>query len=133
VGELAARDFSGDVVTDEEWDRVFVVFGPNLPSPERLARGIRHVAMNAPGMARMRELDEIERLGVIDCPTLVCVGELDPVTPVEASREIVAALRPGIGHLEVIPRAGHFAWLDEPDRFWAVIEAFVAGLTPSPA
>jgi pimeloyl-ACP methyl ester carboxylesterase len=130
VGELARRDFGGEEVTDDESDRVFAVFGPNVPSPERLARVVRNPAVNEPGMARMRELDEVERLGAIDCPTLVCVGELDPVTPVEASREILAALRPGIGRLEVIAGAGHFPWLDEPDRFWAAIEAFVAGLTP---
>jgi len=129
VGELARRDFAGDDVTDAESDRVFAVFGPNLPSPERLARVVGNPAVNGPGMARMRELDVVGSLGIIDCPTLVCVGELDPVTPVEASREIVAALRPDVGRLEVIPRAGHFPWLDEPDRYWAAIEPFVAGLT----
>jgi hypothetical protein len=31
----------------------------------------------------------------------------DPITPVSAAREVVAALRPGIGRLEVIEGAGH--------------------------
>jgi pimeloyl-ACP methyl ester carboxylesterase len=31
----------------------------------------------------------------VDCPTLVGVGELDPVTPVAAAREIVDALPRG--------------------------------------
>ena len=131
IGELARRDFGGEDVSDEDSDRVFAVFGPSVPSPERLARVVRNPAVNGPGMVRMREFDVVDALGAIDCPTLVSVGELDPVTPVEASREIVAALRPGIGRLEVIPGAGHFAWLDEPDRFWAVTEAFVADLMPS--
>jgi pimeloyl-ACP methyl ester carboxylesterase len=130
VGELARRDYGGDDVTDAEWSRVFAVFGPNLPSPERLARVVRNPAVNGPGMARMRELDAVGSLGMLDCPTLVCVGELDPVAPVEASREIVAAVPPGLGNLAVIPGAGHFPWLDQPDRFWAVIDEFVAGLAP---
>ena len=43
-----------------------------------------------------------------------------PITPVEASREIVDALPPGVGRLEVIEGAGHFPWKDVPDRYIAV-------------
>jgi pimeloyl-ACP methyl ester carboxylesterase len=47
------------------------------------------------------------------------------LVPVAASREIFAALPPGIGQLEVIEGAGHFPWLDVPDRYGSVISAFV--------
>ena len=67
----------------------------------------------------MRRFDAVDQLARIDCPTLVCVGELDSVTPVEASREIVDALPPGVGRLEVIEGAGHFPWKDAPDRYFA--------------
>jgi len=77
-------------------------------------------------MELFRKLDVVDQLARIDCPTLVCVGELDPVTPVDASREIVDALPRGTGRLEVIEGAGHFPWKDVPDRYWAVIEGFVA-------
>ena len=33
--------------------------------------------------------------------------------------------RAGIGRLAVIDGAGHFPWLDVPDRYWPVIQAFV--------
>jgi len=36
------------------------------------------------------------------------------------------ALPRGIGRLEVIEGAGHFPWLDAPDRYWPMIEDFVA-------
>jgi pimeloyl-ACP methyl ester carboxylesterase len=49
-----------------------------------------------------------------DCPTLVGVGELDPVTPVAAAREIVDALPRGSARLEVTEGAGHFTWKDAP-------------------
>jgi pimeloyl-ACP methyl ester carboxylesterase len=57
------------------------------------------------------------------------VGELDPVTPVAASREIVDALPAGIGTLEVIEGAGHFSWLDNPDRYRSIITTFVTTAT----
>ena len=44
----------------------------------------------------MRGFDVVDQLARIDCPTLVCVGELDPITPVAAAREIVDALPAGI-------------------------------------
>jgi proline iminopeptidase len=125
IAELARRDYGGDPVNDEEWTRIFAAFGPKVPSKEELARRIRNPELGGPGMELLRRLDVVDQLARITCPTLVCVGELDPVTPVAASREIVAALPPGIGQLEVIERAGHFPWLDMPDRYWSTISAFV--------
>ena len=57
------------------------------------------------------------------------VRRLDPVTPVDASHEIVDALPDGIGRLEVIAGAGHFPWLYAPEAYWPVIEEFVATAT----
>lgn len=47
------------------------------------------------------------------------------VTPVGAAEEIVAALPEGVAELEIIPGAGHFTWLDAPDRFWPTIVDFI--------
>jgi proline iminopeptidase len=126
VAELARRDYGGDPVSDEEWARVFAAFGPRVPDKQQLARRIRNAELGAHGMELMREFDIVDQLARIDCPTLVCVGELDPGTPVEASREIVDALPPGIGRLAVIEQAGHFPWKDVPEQYFAVIENFVA-------
>lgn len=57
--------------------------------------------------------------------TLGEMTELDPVTPVAAAEEIVGALPEGIAQLAVIAGAGHFTWLDAPDRFWPTIIEFV--------
>jgi pimeloyl-ACP methyl ester carboxylesterase len=59
----------------------------------------------------------------------VCIGDLDPVTPVAASEEIVAHLRDGIGRLDVVVGAGHFAWLDAPEHCWSLLDRFVAEAT----
>jgi pimeloyl-ACP methyl ester carboxylesterase len=69
--------------------------------------------------------DALDRLATVDCPTLVCVGELDPVTPVAAARELVAALPGGMARLEVVQEAGHFTWKDAPDRYWPLLVEFV--------
>ena len=122
VAELARRDYGGDPLTDDEWARVFAAFGPRVPDQQQLQRRIRNPELGAHGMALLCQFDVIEELARIDCPTLACVGELDPVTPVAASREIVDALPRGIGRLEVIAGAGHFPWKDVPDRYWGVME-----------
>lgn len=82
--------------------------------------------------ARERGLDILDRLGRIDVPTLGCAGELDPVTPVEAAAEIVA-LPEGIGRLEIVPGAGHFTWLDAPDRYRPVMIRLVESVAAVPS
>jgi pimeloyl-ACP methyl ester carboxylesterase len=129
VAELARRDYGGDPVTDDEWARVFAAFGPRVPTTDELARRVGNPQLGEPGMELLRRLNVVDQLARITSPTLVCVGELDPVTPVEASREIVDALPAGIGTLEVIEGAGHFSWLDNPDRYRSIITTFVTTAT----
>ncbi len=61
----------------------------------------------------------------IALPTLVTVGTLDPVTPVAAATELTDGLTRAPCHLEVLEEVGHFPWLDDPDRYWPAVEAFV--------
>ena len=126
VAELARRDYGGDPVTDEEWARVFAAFGPKVPNEDELARRIRNPELGAAGMELMRTFDVVDELRRITSPTLVCVGELDAVTPVAASVEIAESLPDGLGRLEVIEGVGHFPWLDAPDRYFSTVRAFVA-------
>jgi pimeloyl-ACP methyl ester carboxylesterase len=125
VATLAERSYSGDPVSDEDWDRVFAVFGPRVPEEDELARRIRNPEVNAHGMALLRAFDVVDQLSNVDCATLVCVGALDPVTPVSAAHEIADALPEGIATLAVIDGAGHFPWKDAPDRYWPLLIDFV--------
>jgi len=125
VSALARQDFGVAAVTAEEWARCYAVFGPNVPDDAQLARRIQSPDVGLRGMDLMRELDVVHQLARIDRRTLVCVGEVDPVTPVEASREIVAALPESIARLEIVPGAGHFPWLDDPETYWRVVTSFV--------
>jgi pimeloyl-ACP methyl ester carboxylesterase len=76
-------------------------------------------------MELVRGTDIVDRLGRVRSPTLVSVGGLDPVTPVGAAEEIVAGLPGGLAQLDVVDGAGHFTWLDDPDRYWPTIVEFV--------
>jgi pimeloyl-ACP methyl ester carboxylesterase len=126
VAETARRVYgAGPKVTEQEWERCFTAFGPLVPDDDELARTAQNRELGPPGMDLLRALDIVDELRHIHCPTLVCVGELDPVTPVGASREIVEALPPGVGRLEVVRGAGHFPWLDAPAAYREIVESFV--------
>jgi pimeloyl-ACP methyl ester carboxylesterase len=127
VAQIATRAYGGDPsVTDAEWERCRVLFGPWVPGTQERARIIRNPDVNATGMELLRQFDVLDDLARVDCSTLVCVGEIDPVTPVAAAREIVDALPAGRARLEVIAGAGHFPWRDAPDRYWPLVSEFVA-------
>jgi pimeloyl-ACP methyl ester carboxylesterase len=125
VAELARRAYSGESVSEEEWERVFTFFGPHVPARQELARRTSNPELGPRGMELLRTFDVLDQLARVDCPTLVCVGDLDPVTPVEAAREIVNALPAGRARLEVLEGAGHFTWKDVPDLYWPLLLEFV--------
>ncbi len=60
----------------------------------------------------------------LDVPVLVLGGERDALTGVE-SVEAVAGCFPD-ARTVVLPRAGHFPWVDEPEAFRAAVAAFLA-------
>jgi pimeloyl-ACP methyl ester carboxylesterase len=129
VAEIARRSYAGEEVPEEEWARVYAAFGPNLPDEERRARTPKNLELNSYGMELIRRLDVIDQLSRVASPTLVAVGELDPVTPVAAAEEIVRALPEHVVKLEVVDGAGHFTWMDAPDRFWPLIIEFIHSTT----
>jgi proline iminopeptidase len=132
VAMLASRDYAGDPVSDDEWARVYAAFGPRVLTGDELARRLRNPDIGTHGMKLLRSFDAVDLLRRIDAPTLVCVGTLDPVTPVAAAGEIVDALAPGVGRLEIVDGAGHFPWKDEPAAYWPVIESFVTETAADP-
>lgn len=130
MASVAERVYGGDSesVTDEEWAPCWALFGPWVTGEQERARTTVNRELNAPGLVLMRSFDAVDRLATIDCPTLVCVGELDPITSVVAAQEIAEALPTGVARLEVIEGAGHFSWMDAPERFWPLLLDFVASV-----
>jgi pimeloyl-ACP methyl ester carboxylesterase len=97
IAAVVRRVYGGDSasVTNEEWAPCWRLFGPWVPVEER-ARTVMNVELNTPGLELMQSFDVLDQLAGIDCPTLVCVGELDPITPVAAALEIADSV-PGPG------------------------------------
>lgn len=63
-------------------------------------------------------------LPAIRIPTLVLVGDRDPLTPPIRAREIASAL-PG-AHLVIIPDCGHASTLEQPQAVNAALEEWLA-------
>jgi proline iminopeptidase len=55
------------------------------------------------------------------------VGRHDPQTPWPDNAAIAAAL-PG-GRLEVFERSGHYPFVEEPERFTAIVQSFLRRTT----
>ncbi|WP_354687466.1 3-oxoadipate enol-lactonase [Cupriavidus necator] len=62
-------------------------------------------------------------LSRIHCPTLVVAGELDQGAPVSMAQSIASAI-PG-ARLEVLPGAAHLVNVEQPERFHAILDAFL--------
>jgi pimeloyl-ACP methyl ester carboxylesterase len=85
----------------------------------------RMKAMQA--MGRSAPTDAGARLGDVRCPVLVVMGALDPdwADPHAEGSAIVAALRPGLGRLEMIEGAGHYPHDQFPDQVVPLVLAFL--------
>jgi proline iminopeptidase len=73
----------------------------------------------------MQDMNLLPGLANVRCPTLVLAGEDDPICTIEAMTDVVAALPAEHVQFERIPKAGHFAHRDDPDRFFTVVREFV--------
>jgi pimeloyl-ACP methyl ester carboxylesterase len=81
-------------------------------------RGIANALYGLAARADSRDL-----LPKTAVPTLVLVGEEDVLTPPDEAKAMASAI-PG-ARLEVIPRAGHLANLENPDAVNAALHAFL--------
>ena len=127
AADIADRVYGGDSqsVTPEEWAPCWRLVGRWVPGDDERARTIRNDSLNQRGLELMRGFDVVDQLDRIECPALVCVGDLDIVTPVAAAQEIADALPAGLGRLAIVAGAGHFTWKDAPDRYWPLVTEFV--------
>jgi len=64
----------------------------------------------------------------IDCPTLVLVGENDPITPPEFSDEIASGLREDCLTYIRFPDCGHGVVADKPDEAMAALRHFIQSI-----
>jgi pimeloyl-ACP methyl ester carboxylesterase len=134
AAEVMRRDM--EEVSEEssaEWSRVLgplmSLKGNSDPDYERLeALRIRTMDVNLHHHRdEAREMDLRPDLRRVRCPTLVLVGEHDPIVPVEMGQEIVEAIPDGLASLTTVPGAAHELFVDNPDAVFGAIRKFVRG------
>lgn len=109
------------------------------PWPDQLlemaaaANGEVYKTMWGPGetfvTGNLRDWDVTERLAEIDVPALVITGRYDAVTPVLAQEQ--CAKLPQATHV-VLENSAHTGILEEPERHWAEVFAFVDRFDAAP-
>ena len=77
-------------------------------------------------LGEMRQMDARAGLAKVRCPTLITVGDYDPITPVVCSEEIFAALPKGVGEMKVFKGAGHGVHRDDPAGAETLIRRFLS-------
>lgn len=105
------------------------ITGPNITSPQlgEAVAAMSRIPTDALAAA-CRTLvthDTRGRLGEIECPTLVAVGEHDEETPLDYARALHEAIPRS--RLEIIPGAGHLSNLETPGAVNELIRGLWAG------
>jgi proline iminopeptidase len=72
-----------------------------------------------------RRLDYRPQLGEIAAPALIVCGRHDPQYPLSCSEELVSAIP--VSRLVVFERSGHYPFIEEEERFWPEVGAFLSG------
>jgi pimeloyl-ACP methyl ester carboxylesterase len=66
----------------------------------------------------------LARLSAVAAPVLVVAGELDGLTGVESARAVAASF--AHSRLALLPGAGHFPWVDQPEALRSAVADFLA-------
>ncbi len=101
------------------------LYSPSPMDPEEGMRPLQNFELLADPGRFMRDMNLLPGLADVQCPTLVLAGEDDPICTIDAMQDVVDALPAEHVRFERIPKAGHFANRDDPDRFFGVLREFV--------
>ena len=77
----------------------------------------------------MKGYDPRPGMKTLTVPTLICVGRFDRVSQPVIAQEIKNALPPQSARLVVFERSGHRPWVEETDRYFQTVTAFLDGKT----
>jgi pimeloyl-ACP methyl ester carboxylesterase len=134
--QIEARHLLMERVRNGELEAVLAQVTPNLLHPNhrgrqdlidiqiRMGRNVGSDGFIRQEAAITKRIDSRPHLAEIRAPTLVLVGDRDPLTPPDRAQEIASAI-PG-ADLVVIPDCGHASTLEQPE---AVSAALVEWLT----
>ena len=137
AADVVRRDLEASCEeTLAEWKRVISPLTSVNPRPDPLlavanAARIETFEVNVHWFETEGEgfaMDLRPELRNVRCPTLVMIGEDDPLNPVSVAEEIVAAIPDGLARLEVIPNAAHELIMDNPELVYSTMRTFISSL-----
>lgn len=127
------KEWAGDYQTDDDMAALwahemkfyFKHFGPREAAYHERTR---HLTVRIDPLKTFNEreaptMDLRPQLANVTVPTLVIVGRHDFITTVSMAEEMVKYLP--LARLEIFDDSGHFAFVEEPDKFRRVIHDFV--------
>jgi pimeloyl-ACP methyl ester carboxylesterase len=125
VAEIAGRGYTGEEVPDDEWARVAAAFGRCVPDKEQRARTPR--ISSSTRMAWSSSADSTSSISSAESTLRRSSWSVSSIRshrspPPRRSSESCGR---GAAQLEIIEGAGHFTWMDAPDRFWPTIIEFI--------
>ena len=89
------------------------------------APGVRTTDVNAHFETQVRRMDLRAGLANVRSPVLVVVGEHDILVPPHLAEELLQALPPGRGQLNVVADVSHDVLADNPSIAWPAIREFI--------
>lgn len=113
-------------------DGNFLDFGFAASTPEAVKKDFLDYAAQVPvsiyfiDFTACSKFDVREQLDQLHCPLLLLVGNEDRLTPVKLSEFIKGKVHPAT--MKVIPQAGHFTMLEQPQALSQAINEFVSHL-----
>jgi pimeloyl-ACP methyl ester carboxylesterase len=128
VRQAARRFFdnpSPETLPDFE-QKCLPVYNRNPMGPDFIARSVTNFDLTYDFFRHeSKTFNLLPDLSKIKCPTLITAGVLDPITPIDDSRDIAGAISPKLARLEVFDDSGHGAHRDQPDRYFEVLKEFI--------
>jgi pimeloyl-ACP methyl ester carboxylesterase len=132
AADVVRRDWeSPSEETAEEWLRICAPLMSSRTDPaleEVRAARIQTIEVNLHFMAEGKSMDLRDRLRDVRCPTLVLLGEHDPLVPASHGQEIVEAIPGGLARLELISEAAHDVMIDNPAESYRLVREFLGAL-----
>ena len=111
--------FLQSVLTPETWSKRLDV----VESIRRMMVGNKPLGMIGTVLAMAGRTDTTESLGRIGVPTLILVGEKDPITPPTAAQAMHQRIPKST--LSIIPEASHLSNKESPEVFDRHLDAFL--------
>ncbi len=126
--EIARRFFEdpSQPVMMEYIQKCLPLYNQRKLDPAWIGRSIQNTELTSFFFkGEIRTFDLLPQLGRIRCPTLITAGEMDPITPIQNSEDIAAAIPARLARLERFQNAGHGVHRDDPAHFDRVVREFI--------